>query len=154
MPGYPPGTMANVTRLSVQEARERLASGFTYVDVRTPEEFEAGHPPGAVNVPIALAAAGGGGMAPNPEFLRAVSAAFPKDAPLLLGCKSGGRSMRAAGELVAAGYTNLLELRTGWDGARDAFGQITEPGWSRASMPVELGQPEGRSWDDVRRKAG
>ena len=44
--------MPTVTRLSVQEASERLASGFTYVDVRTPEEFEAGHPPGAVNVPV------------------------------------------------------------------------------------------------------
>jgi rhodanese-related sulfurtransferase len=144
--------MATVTRLTVQEASDRLAAGFTYVDVRTPEEFEAGHAPGAVNVPVALAAAGG--MAPNPEFARVMTATFAKDAALLLGCKSGGRSMRAAGELLAAGFTNLLELRPGWDGARDPFGQITEPGWSRASMPVELGQPEGRSWEHVRRKAG
>ena len=62
--------------------------------------------------------------------------------------------MRAAGELLAAGFTNLLELRPGWDGARNPFGQVTEPGWSRSSMPVELGQPEGRSWADIRRKAG
>jgi len=144
--------MPTVTRLSVQEASERLASGFTYVDVRTPEEFEAGHPPGAVNVPVALAAPGG--MAPNPDFGRVMVAAFAKDAPLLLGCKAGGRSMRAAGELIAAGFTNLLELRPGWDGARDPFGQITEPGWSRSAMPVEVGQSEGRSWDDVRQKAG
>jgi len=142
--------MPSVTRLSVQEASDRLAAGFTYVDVRTPDEFEAGHPPGAVNVPVALAAPGG--MAPNPDFARVMAAAFAKDAPLLLGCKSGGRSMRAAGELLAAGFTNLLELRTGWDGARDPFGRITEPGWSRAPLPVEVGQPEGRSWEDVRRK--
>ena len=144
--------MASVTRLTVQEASDRLAAGFTYVDVRTPEEFEAGHPPGAVNVPIALAAPGG--MAPNPQFGRVMTAVFAKDAPLLLGCKAGGRSMRAASELLAAGFTNLLELRPGWDGARNPFGRITEPGWSRASMPVEVGQPEGQSWDDVRRKAG
>ncbi len=139
--------MSPVTRLSVQEASDRLAAGFTYVDVRTPEEFEAGHPPGAVNVPVALAAPGG--MAPNPDFGRVMAATFAKGAPLLLGCKSGGRSMRAAGELHAAGFTNLLELRPGWDGARDPFGQITEPGWSRSSMPVEEGRPEGRSWDEV-----
>jgi rhodanese-related sulfurtransferase len=144
--------MATVTRVSVQEASDRLAEGFTYVDVRTAEEFEAGHPPGAVNVPIALTAPGG--MAPNPDFGRVMVAAFPRDARLVLGCKSGGRSMRAAGELLAAGFTNLLELRPGWDGARNPFGQVTEPGWSRSSMPVEVGQPEGRSWEDVRRKAG
>jgi rhodanese-related sulfurtransferase len=141
-----------VTRLSVQEASDRLAQGYTYVDVRTVEEFEAGHPPGAVNVPFALTAPGG--MAPNPDFTRVVAAAFPKDARIIVGCKSGGRSMRAAGELLAAGYTNLLELRPGWDGARNPFGQISEPGWSRASMPVEQGQPAGRSWEDVRAKAG
>lgn len=46
--------MANLTRISPQEASQKLAEGWTYVDVRTVEEFEAGHPPGAVNVPIAL----------------------------------------------------------------------------------------------------
>jgi rhodanese-related sulfurtransferase len=144
--------MAIVTRISAQEASDRLAEGFTYVDVRTVEEFEAGHPPGAVNVPIALSAPGG--MAPNPDFGRVMAAAFPKDARIVVGCKSGGRSMRAAGELLAAGFSNLLELRTGWDGARNPFGQVTEPGWSRSPLPVELGQPEGRSWEHLRRKAG
>jgi rhodanese-related sulfurtransferase len=144
--------MADVTRLGVQEASAKLAEGFTYVDVRTVEEFEAGHPPGAVNVPIALSAPGG--TAPNPDFTRVMLAKFPKDAAIVLGCKSGGRSMRAAGQLVAVGYTRLHELRTGFDGARDAFGQLTEPGWSRASQPVETGQPDGRSWADIQRAAG
>lgn len=141
-----------VPRISVEEASARLDEGFTYVDVRTTEEFDAGHPPGAFNVPIMLSAPGG--MTPNPDFVRAMTAAFPKDARIVLGCRSGGRSLRAAGELVAAGFTNLLELRPGWDGARNPFGQITEPGWSRCPMPIETGQPEGRSWEDVRRKAG
>jgi rhodanese-related sulfurtransferase len=144
--------MADVTRISVSEASDKLASGWTYVDVRTVEEFEAGHVPGAINVPFAVAAPGG--MAPNPDFARVMAAAFPKDAPIVVGCKSGGRSMRAATQLLAAGYTQVLELRPGWDGARDGFGQLTEPGWSRSSQPVENGQPSGRSYDDVRRKVG
>lgn len=144
--------MADVTRISVSETGDKLAAGWTYVDVRTVEEFEAGHVPGSVNVPIALAAPGG--MAPNPEFGRVMAAAFPKDARIIVGCKAGGRSMRAATQLLAAGYTQVLEMRAGWDGARDPFGQLTEPGWSRASQPVENGQPAGRSWDDLRRKAG
>jgi rhodanese-related sulfurtransferase len=144
--------MADVTRISVNEASEKLASGWTYVDVRTVEEFEAGHVPGAFNVPIAVSSPGG--MAPNPDFERVMAGAFPKDARIVVGCKAGGRSMRAAAVLLSAGYTQLLEMRPGWDGARDAFGQITEPGWSRASQPVEQGQPAGRSYDDVRSKAG
>jgi rhodanese-related sulfurtransferase len=144
--------MTDVTRISVSEASDKLSSGWTYVDVRTVEEFEAGHVPGAVNVPIALASPGG--MAQNPDFEPVMAAAFPKDARIVVGCKAGGRSMRAAMQLLAAGYTQVLEMRAGWDGARDAFGQLAEPGWSRSSQPVENGQPAGRSWDDMRAKAG
>ena len=40
--------MTDVIRSSVQETSDKLAQGWTYVDVRTVEEFAAGHPPGAV----------------------------------------------------------------------------------------------------------
>jgi rhodanese-related sulfurtransferase len=143
--------MANLTRISPQEASQKLAEGWTYVDVRTVEEFEAGHPPGAVNVPIALAAPGR--MTPNPDFLPVMAAAFPKDAKIVVGCKAGGRSMRAAQELLGAGFTNVVDQRAGWDGARDPFGQIVEPGWSRVGLEVEQGNPSGRSWDEMKKKA-
>jgi rhodanese-related sulfurtransferase len=143
--------MANLTRISPQEASEKLAEGWTYVDVRTVEEFEAGHPPGAVNVPIALSAPGR--MMPNADFLPVMAAAFPKDAKIVVGCKAGGRSMRAAQELLGAGFTNVVDQRAGWDGARDPFGQIVEPGWSRVGLEVEQGSPSGRSWEEMRKKA-
>ncbi len=136
----------------MEEASARLAQGWTYVDVRTVEEFDAGHPPGAFNVPIAHV--GPGGMATNPDFLRAMAAAFPKDARLVVGCKAGGRSLRAATELLAAGFTSVVDMRPGWDGARSPFGEVVEPGWSRTGQPVEQGQPAGRSWADVRESAG
>jgi len=142
--------MTDPTRISPQEASEKLAEGWTYVDVRTTQEFEAGHPPGAVNVP--LMHAGPGGMVPNPDFVAAMTAAFPMGAQIVVGCKAGGRSLRAARALLGAGFTNILDQRAGWDGARDAFGQVTEPGWSRIGLPVEEGQPEGRSWDDVKKR--
>jgi rhodanese-related sulfurtransferase len=91
-------------------------------------------------------------MLPNTDFLAVMSAAFPRDARLVIGCKSGGRSLRAAQALLGAGFTNVLDQRAGWDGARNPFGQVTEPGWSRAGLPVEEGQPVGRSWDDVKKK--
>jgi rhodanese-related sulfurtransferase len=142
--------MTDPTRISPQEASAKLAEGWTYVDVRTPGEFAAGHPPGAVNVPLMLA--GAGGMVPNADFVAAMTAAFPMSADIVVGCKAGGRSLRAAQALLAAGFTNILDQRAGWDGARDPFGQVTEPGWSRVGLPVEEGQPEGRSWDDVRKR--
>jgi rhodanese-related sulfurtransferase len=142
--------MNEPTRISAKEASDKLAEGWTYVDVRTTEEFGAGHPQEAVNVP--LMQAGGGGMTPNPEFVRVMVALFPKDAKIVVGCKSGNRSLRAARALLGEGFANVLDQRAGWDGARSPFGEITEPGWSREGLPVETGQPSGRSWEDVRKK--
>jgi rhodanese-related sulfurtransferase len=68
-----------------------------------------------------------------------MNAAFPKGAKIVVGCKSGGRSARAAQALEADGFTDALDQRAGWDGARDPFGQIKEPGWSRAGLPVARG---------------
>ena len=122
--------MSDVPRLSPAEAHSRMKDeAFTYVDVRTEEEFEAGHPEGAVNVPLMLA--GADGMTPNPDFLAVMQRAFARDAPLIVGCKSGNRSMRAARALLAAGFTRVLDQRAGWDGAKGTFGELLEPGWSR-----------------------
>ena len=140
-----------VTRISPQEASEKLADGWTYVDVRTTQEFDVGHPAGAINVPLMHMAPGG--MTPNPDFARVMNAAFSKDAKLVVGCKTGARSLRAAQALVDDGFTNVVDQRAGWDGARGAFGEVSEQGWSRAGLPAEQGQPDGRSWEDMQRRA-
>ena len=142
--------MADIKRISPQEAAEKLADGYVYVDVRTVEEFTQGHPAGASNVPVMMS--GGGGMVPNPDFAKVMAASFPRDAKLVLGCKAGGRSLRAAQLLAAEGYTDVVDQRAGWDGSRNEFGQVTEPGWSRVGLPIEGGSPPGRSYADQRRK--
>jgi rhodanese-related sulfurtransferase len=126
-----------VTRLSPDQAYELMLAGYIYIDVRTPEEFEDGRPRGAISVPYSHN--GPDGMVPNAAFveqlqaaLRTLGATVPK---IVLGCRSGGRSMRAAALLQAAGFSELYELRTGWDGSRDAFGALLEPGWSRTALP-------------------
>ncbi|WP_394824028.1 rhodanese-like domain-containing protein [Pendulispora albinea] len=124
-------------RISPQEASDYLARGYTYLDVRTQEEFAEGRPAGSINVPFAVMQ--GGSMTPNPAFVSTVEARFPKDAKLVLGCRSGGRSLRAAHALLAAGFTDVIDQRAGWDGVRDPFGQLTEPGWVRAGLPTEQG---------------
>jgi len=72
------------------EAKELLErdEGWTYLDVRTVEEFEGGHPVAALNVPFAVRDAGGR-MVPNPDFVPVVKRRFAKDARLILGCAAG-----------------------------------------------------------------
>jgi rhodanese-related sulfurtransferase len=90
-------------------------------------------------------------MAPNPDFLRAMNASFGKDAKIIVGCKVGNRSLRAAQMLLADGFSHVLEQRAGWVGVMGPFGNVSEPGWSRVGLPSEQGQPPGRSWEDVKK---
>lgn len=144
--------MSTIKRVSPAEAKALVEQGYTYLDVRSTTEFEQSHPAGAVNIP--LLQMGAGGMTPNPDFLADVQAAFPTDAKLVLGCRSGGRSLKAAGILQGAGYTDLIDQRAGFEGARDAFGALSEPGWAPAGLPVEGGAPAGRSYADIKAKRG
>lgn len=124
-----------VPRISPSEAQEKMErEGYVYVDVRTEEEFRAGHPAGAVNVPFMLAS--DDGMRPNPDFLSAMRERFGREARLILGCRSGVRSLRAAQALAADGFDHVTDQRAGWDGRRDPFGQLVEAGWSKAGLPV------------------
>lgn len=143
--------MSGSQRISPNEAHAKMtAESFTYVDVRTEAEFAAGHPAGAFNVP--LLHSGATGMEPNVDFLSVMTKVFPKDSPIIVGCKMGGRSARAAETLVAAGYTRVLDQSAGWDGARGSFGELEEPGWSRVDLPCEVGAPVDRSYASLRAK--
>lgn len=139
-------------RISPAEAHAKMkAEGYTYVDVRTEEEFSAGHPAGAVNVPFMLA--GVAGMEPNAEFMSVMEKAFAHDTPIVVGCKVGGRSARAAAALETAGFTRVLDQRAGWDGSRGTFGELTEPGWSRVDgLPKESGTPPGSSYAELKKR--
>jgi rhodanese-related sulfurtransferase len=143
--------MNEVKRISPKEAHEKMGEGYLYVDVRTEEEFAQGHPEGALNVPIMLA--GAMGMAPNPDFAKVMAGSFATSAKIIVGCKAGGRSMKAAQVLGQQGYTDVLDQRAGWDGAKSEFGQIAELGWSGAGLPKGSGAPAGRSYKDLQKKA-
>ena len=128
--------MATIQRVSPADAKKLIDDeGYVYLDVRSEPEYEAGHPVGAQNVP--LMHAGPAGMTPNADFLAVVQAVYPKDAKLVVGCKAGGRSMKAVEMMANAGYTHLIDQRAGFDGPRDAFGALTEKGWGPAGLPVE-----------------
>ena len=123
-----------------------------YVDVRTEEEFAQGHPEGAINIPVVFLKPG---MPPqaNDSFLAVAQKVFPQDKKLVVGCMAGGRSQRACEILEQAGYTDLINVRGGFGGARDATGAVVVAGWRDAGLPVsrELGES---AYPALRNKAG
>jgi rhodanese-related sulfurtransferase len=141
--------LSEIVIISPEDAQALIAEGYLYIDVRSEPEYEAGHPPGAFNVP--LQHKGDRGLVPNPDFLSVMVAAFEKEARLIIGCRSGGRSQKAAELLLQTGYTNVRDMRAGWDAHRDAFGRSL-PGWIRKDLPVETGVPEGQRYEDVKQR--
>ena len=144
-----------VKDVDVEQARElQQNEGYTYVDVRSVPEFDAGHPAGACNVPLLHRDPATGQMTPNPEFLAVMQANHDADARLLVGCQMGGRSARAAQILASAGYSGVCNVMGGFGGARDrATGQVVHPGWAGAGLPVETDAGPGASYEELRAKA-
>jgi len=135
--------MSAVKSATPEEVQALVGAGYVYVDVRTEAEFSAGHPPGALNVPVSS------NGAPNSEFVPVLERALGKDAKIVLGCKAGPRSHRAAEALFAAGFSDLVEMPAGFSGGRDEFGRPL-PGWTQQGLPVETGIPAGQSYSDVK----
>ena len=76
-------------------------SGVVIVDVRTPEEFAAGHLPGAVNLDVSAAT------------FDSQIAALDKNVAYAVYCRSGNRSTIAVGKMSDAGFTNLFNFNKG-----------------------------------------
>ncbi|MDD6604293.1 MAG: rhodanese-like domain-containing protein [Oscillospiraceae bacterium] len=85
--------------LTPEQAKARMEENpdLILLDVRTQEEFEQGHIPGAVCLPNEMIAA-------DMPFL------FGKDAEILLYCRSGRRSADAAKKLRDMGFTNVFDF--------------------------------------------
>ena len=104
--------------ISAHELRESVERGErpTLIDVRAPEEFAAGHLPGARNVPA--------------DELASCLAEVPRDRPVVTYCNmrhaGNARSVRAADMLRENGYP-----------ARALEGGF--PGWHAAGNPVATG---------------
>lgn len=126
-----------IKRITPEEANQLLDSntGYVYLDVRTVAEFDAGHVPGAKNVPV-MEHDPYGRMQMNPRFVEIVEANFGKDVECITGCQKGGRSMKAAELLLASGFSNVVDMRGGFGGETDQVGRMTFPGWAPRGLPT------------------
>jgi len=87
-------------QISMDEAVKMMRDEKDYIilDVRRPDEYAAGHIPGAINVP-------------NEDIGTAEIAELPDKSQLILVyCRSGRRSKEASEKLVKLGYTNIVEF--------------------------------------------
>jgi rhodanese-related sulfurtransferase len=112
----PPAAAEAAPRISQADLLARLEkkdAGVVVLDVRTPDEFAAGHVPGARNVSHDQLAARLGEL----DALR--------DKDVVLYCRSGRRTALAEDVLRKAGFTKLLHL----DGDYLA--------WQAANQPIE-----------------
>jgi rhodanese-related sulfurtransferase len=140
-------------QLTPEEALEKMEEeDYVYIDVRSINEFEGGHPEGAYNIPLKHMLPGG--MADNEDFLAVMKASFAKDAKLIVACKAGGRSLAAIALLNTAGFEDVLDQFAGFTGARDQFGATLEPGWQATGLPISIEAEAGRDYAALAEKAG
>jgi rhodanese-related sulfurtransferase len=87
----------SVPEITPDRAKALLSegSGYVYLDVRSAIEFETGRPAGAWNIPLAEPNPATGQWEFNTQFVSTVGSRFPRDARLIVGCQSGGRSAQA-----------------------------------------------------------
>jgi rhodanese-related sulfurtransferase len=141
--------MMTIKHITVQQAHQQQGAGATYLDVRSIPEFQQGHPEGAFNIPLLHFDPATGQMRPNPQFLDVVRANFPPEAPMVVGCKMGGRSQQACEILAGAGFHDITNVLGGWGGAP----QLGHAGWLESGLPVEIAADRAREYDTLQKKA-
>ncbi len=84
-------------QLSAKNADQLIKAGAIVIDCRSVPEFNAGHLPSAINIPV--------------ERIGEVQKKIQdRSTPLLLHCQSGMRSGMARKQLLGMGYTNVHNL--------------------------------------------
>ncbi|NUO56502.1 MAG: rhodanese-like domain-containing protein [Hamadaea sp.] len=93
----------------------QLPAGAYLLDVREPDEWTAGHAPGAVHLP----------MMEVPARLEEI----PRDGDVVVVCRSGGRSGQVVAYLQQQGYDNVVNLDGGMlDWAAGGRPMVSEDG--------------------------
>ncbi|KAJ3706332.1 hypothetical protein LUZ61_010037 [Rhynchospora tenuis] len=101
-----------VITVDVNTAKDLVCSGHLYLDVRTHEEFDKGHLENSIVVPYLFITPQG--REKNPQFLEQVLSACKKEDNIVVGCRSGVRSLEASVELLNAGFKSIKNMGGGY----------------------------------------
>ena len=88
-----------ITEIPVNELTTLVEYGSLVIDVREPDEYESGHIPGAVLVPLSTVLTN--------------KSEFESDETVYVVCRSGGRSMQACEMLHDVGISNVVNVAGG-----------------------------------------
>ncbi|NHF58282.1 rhodanese-like domain-containing protein [Flavobacteriaceae bacterium TP-CH-4] len=94
---------AQITSKSITEVSQNELENVVLVDVRTPEEFSAGHLDNALNINWY-----------DEDFAEQFEA-IDKNETIYVYCKKGGRSAKAQEKLQSMGYQHVVNLEGGYD---------------------------------------
>ncbi|XP_019450553.1 PREDICTED: rhodanese-like domain-containing protein 19, mitochondrial [Lupinus angustifolius] len=109
----------DVVTVDVYAAKDLLNSAaYTYLDVRSVEEFNKSHADNAHNVPYMFITEAG--RVKNPDFVGQVSALFNSEDNLVVACNSGGRSLKASVDLIDSGFKHIVNVGGGYSAWVDA----------------------------------
>ena len=104
---------AGITEMTPARARAGTEAAYSqFIDVRTPEEYAAGHAYRAVNIPL--------------DTLQQNLVRIEKNEPVYLICATGRRSRQAAEVLNAAGYPRVVSIAGG------------TAAWQEAGLPMVI----------------
>ncbi len=114
-----PEFVAGTETISLQQAKKMHAEGVTFIDVRSPRQYNKRHIPGAVHLYVK-------DMFTEQNLLKLGD----KDTPLVLYCNGAHCSLsyKAAEKAVAWGFTNIKYYRDGFRA------------WRKDGNPLEYGQ--------------
>lgn len=101
---------AQIQEISVDQSDDAIRQADLLIDVREPDEYHAGHIPGAVNIPRGLL-----------EFkLTNDQALEDRNLSIVLYCKNSGRAALSAVAMKEMGYLHVQSITGGieaWHGA-------------------------------------
>ena len=87
-------------KITQEEAKKRMdGQAVIVLDVREQEEYDSGHIPGAVLLPVGTI-----------DEETAAGVIPEKDSEVLVYCRSGNRSKKASEALAGLGYTQIYEF--------------------------------------------
>ncbi|HEX4897760.1 MAG TPA: rhodanese-like domain-containing protein [Candidatus Limnocylindrales bacterium] len=107
-------TPSMASTVSVADAAVLRDDGAIIIDVREPDEWAAGHIPGAILIPLGELPSRIGDVPPN--------------RPIVVVCRSGNRSAQGRDILIGAGFPAVTSLDGGMND------------WAGAGLPIETGE--------------
>ena len=89
--------------ITIEELKNKMSQGSILIDVRSRQEYQEGHLPGAINIP-------------EYEIIKSIEKEIPKKNQLIIiYCQYGGRSRNVYRMMKKLGYTNVYNLYGGLD---------------------------------------